>query len=532
MRHYRRGISGGFTLGRRHGLFCLGCCWALMLVMFVAGVASLIWMGALTVLMVYEKTAARGAKAVPAAGIALLAWRPSSSSTHTGFRRRCEVAPDQNTTERHLLGAARPRKSAQFAYIAPSGGDEIGPIRLHCRAASARPGPPRIYCSQIARETPQSLLCSLTCRQRRRSVASVRHGAFAAMSAVAVVLASVTLPATATAATVFTREADLNGELVPWTFFEAAPGEANRVTATDVADFSAARWVEAGAPLVVLPECSAAAGAAICPRSPVQVDLGDRADVAQVMLPNAEVLLLNAGDGADDVFADFFLGNVSGEGGDDRIRLGDSPARARVFGGAGRDVILGGGGGRELFGGPGGDFIVFEAPVGEVHGEDGNDVLRLAHVPPSDNLAAADGGSGNDVLVVGRNQRPPDPPPFIGSRAWWLAGGMTATTCCSVARARDMFVGGAGADLLFARDGMPEDVGCGDGFDVAFVDGDDTLSGCEVAVGMSSTAAVPCACRRRARGDPVDRRARKRAAGADRPRRGPLVLKPDGHATP
>ena len=74
MRHYRRGAVGGFTLGRRHGLFCVGCCWALMLVMFVAGVASLIWMGALTVLMVYEKTAARGATAVPIAGIALLVW--------------------------------------------------------------------------------------------------------------------------------------------------------------------------------------------------------------------------------------------------------------------------------------------------------------------------------------------------------------------------------------------------------------------------------------------------------------------------
>jgi predicted metal-binding membrane protein len=72
MRHYRRGTSGGFALGRRHGLFCLGCCWALMLVMFVAGVANLICMGALTVLMVYEKTATRGAKAVPTAGIALL----------------------------------------------------------------------------------------------------------------------------------------------------------------------------------------------------------------------------------------------------------------------------------------------------------------------------------------------------------------------------------------------------------------------------------------------------------------------------
>jgi predicted metal-binding membrane protein len=74
MQHYRRGAGGGFTLGRRHGLFCVGCCWALMLVMFVAGVASLTWMAGLTVLMVYEKTAARGDTAVPLAGIALLAW--------------------------------------------------------------------------------------------------------------------------------------------------------------------------------------------------------------------------------------------------------------------------------------------------------------------------------------------------------------------------------------------------------------------------------------------------------------------------
>lgn len=303
------------------------------------------------------------------------------------------------------------------------------------------------------------------------------------------IVALVIMPATATAATVFTREGDLNGELVPWTFFEAAPGEANRVTAANVADFSAARWVEAGAALIILPECSAAAGAAICPNSPVQVELGDRPDVARITLPNAPVLLLNAGDGADDVLADFFLGNVSGEGGDDRIRLGESPARARVFGGGGRDLIRGGRGGRELFGGPGGDLIVFEAVDGSVQGDGGNDVLLLGHVPPSDNLAAADGGSGNDVLVVGRDEGPPDPPPFPGSRAWWLAGG-DGNDVLFGGSGPDVFVGGAGADLLFARDGRPEEVGCGEGFDVAFVDRDDTVSACEVAVRMSSANAV------------------------------------------
>jgi predicted metal-binding membrane protein len=72
IRHYERGIDGAFRLGRGHGVFCLGCCWALMLVMFAAGVANLWWMAALTALMVYEKTGAGGRRAVPVAGLTLL----------------------------------------------------------------------------------------------------------------------------------------------------------------------------------------------------------------------------------------------------------------------------------------------------------------------------------------------------------------------------------------------------------------------------------------------------------------------------
>ena len=72
LRHYDRGVPAAFALGRRHGLFCLGCCWALMLLMFAAGVANLWWMAALTALMIYEKTGPAGRRAVPVAGIALL----------------------------------------------------------------------------------------------------------------------------------------------------------------------------------------------------------------------------------------------------------------------------------------------------------------------------------------------------------------------------------------------------------------------------------------------------------------------------
>jgi predicted metal-binding membrane protein len=54
-RYYRRGPLAGLRLGLRHGLFCLGCCWALMLVMFAAGVAHLAWMGVVGLVMLAEK---------------------------------------------------------------------------------------------------------------------------------------------------------------------------------------------------------------------------------------------------------------------------------------------------------------------------------------------------------------------------------------------------------------------------------------------------------------------------------------------
>jgi len=72
LRYYERGTAGGFRLGARHGVFCVGCCWALMLVMFAVGAANLVWMAVLTALMVHEKTRPLGARGVPITGVALL----------------------------------------------------------------------------------------------------------------------------------------------------------------------------------------------------------------------------------------------------------------------------------------------------------------------------------------------------------------------------------------------------------------------------------------------------------------------------
>ena len=70
-RHYQRGVLNGMRLGLGHALFCLGCCWALMLVMFAAGVAHLAWMGVLAVVMLVEKAMPNGDRLVAPVGAAL-----------------------------------------------------------------------------------------------------------------------------------------------------------------------------------------------------------------------------------------------------------------------------------------------------------------------------------------------------------------------------------------------------------------------------------------------------------------------------
>ena len=81
MSDWRDGLWGAWRMGLRHGLNCLGCCWALMALLFVGGVMNILWIAALTVLVAMEKVAPKGeavAKALGAvmigAGIARLAW--------------------------------------------------------------------------------------------------------------------------------------------------------------------------------------------------------------------------------------------------------------------------------------------------------------------------------------------------------------------------------------------------------------------------------------------------------------------------
>jgi predicted metal-binding membrane protein len=72
--HWREGAAGALGMGVRHGLYCVGCCWALMLLLFTAGVMNLLWVAAIAMFVLVEKLASRGHTVSRVAGVALIAW--------------------------------------------------------------------------------------------------------------------------------------------------------------------------------------------------------------------------------------------------------------------------------------------------------------------------------------------------------------------------------------------------------------------------------------------------------------------------
>ena len=60
-------------MGIAHGTYCLGCCWALMCVLFVVGVMNLVWVAAMTVFVLLEKIGPAGAWVARIAGVAMIA---------------------------------------------------------------------------------------------------------------------------------------------------------------------------------------------------------------------------------------------------------------------------------------------------------------------------------------------------------------------------------------------------------------------------------------------------------------------------
>ncbi|OGX34048.1 MAG: hypothetical protein A3C36_04075 [Omnitrophica WOR_2 bacterium RIFCSPHIGHO2_02_FULL_52_10] len=67
--HWRPGNAGAFRMGIKHGAFCIGCCWILMLLLFVGGVMNILWIAAITIFVLLEKVMPLGNQGGKISGI-------------------------------------------------------------------------------------------------------------------------------------------------------------------------------------------------------------------------------------------------------------------------------------------------------------------------------------------------------------------------------------------------------------------------------------------------------------------------------
>lgn len=73
MQRWRDGVSGALRMGMEHGAYCLGCCWALMLLLFAGGVMNLAVIVGLTAIVLIEKVTPLGARVSRVLGVLMMA---------------------------------------------------------------------------------------------------------------------------------------------------------------------------------------------------------------------------------------------------------------------------------------------------------------------------------------------------------------------------------------------------------------------------------------------------------------------------
>jgi predicted metal-binding membrane protein len=73
-RHWKDGTSGSLRMGIEHGMFCLGCCWLLMALLFIGGVMNLIWVAVIATFVLLEKVMPKGEIVGRVGGVLLIAF--------------------------------------------------------------------------------------------------------------------------------------------------------------------------------------------------------------------------------------------------------------------------------------------------------------------------------------------------------------------------------------------------------------------------------------------------------------------------
>jgi predicted metal-binding membrane protein len=74
LNHWREGAAGAVWMGLEHGLYCLGCCWVLMALLFAVGVMNLLWMAVLTAFVLVEKLFPAGQWITRASGVLMIGF--------------------------------------------------------------------------------------------------------------------------------------------------------------------------------------------------------------------------------------------------------------------------------------------------------------------------------------------------------------------------------------------------------------------------------------------------------------------------
>ena len=101
MHDWHEGRLGSFRMGVEHGLYCVGCCWGLMIVLFSLGVMSLVWMGVIAGVIFAEKVFPYGerlTKLLAVAFVALGLWIAFSPGSVPGLTDPAKVGPSMRMT--------------------------------------------------------------------------------------------------------------------------------------------------------------------------------------------------------------------------------------------------------------------------------------------------------------------------------------------------------------------------------------------------------------------------------------------------
>jgi predicted metal-binding membrane protein len=72
--HWRNGRAAAFQMGMRHGAYCLGCCWMMMLLLFYGGIMNIYWIGGLSMLVLVEKISPPRHWVTALIGVTLMIW--------------------------------------------------------------------------------------------------------------------------------------------------------------------------------------------------------------------------------------------------------------------------------------------------------------------------------------------------------------------------------------------------------------------------------------------------------------------------